>query len=274
MPWGRARVCVSLQGEGTWCRYLELPRLSGRELDVAVPALAHKDIPVPLEEVVLHHVVVPALSGGDKTMAIFLVGARHTLVASVRKLLDSCGLDVQRLDITPLALTRELYRNHTLPPQQVSALVHIGFRDSQVVVVRDGCPYYVRHFWPAARDFVEGIRKEYGTSWAEAQDFLRGAQANADLPVLDPMVSRWIGEAQRTVRHGNALFLDRKLEGVSQVYLSGGVSGLPGLHMRLERALGVSTVLDSWERLNPGPGQVETVPAQIYKTAIGLALND
>src|ERR1700687_1351368 len=54
------QIRTSVPGE--FFRYLELPAMSAKELEVAVPFEAQKHIPFPLEEVTLNYIAVPQLS--------------------------------------------------------------------------------------------------------------------------------------------------------------------------------------------------------------------
>jgi type IV pilus assembly protein PilM len=268
-------VTTAIHGEGTWCRYLELPAMSARELETAVPTIARKELPFPAESASISYVPLPdGVGRRSEKSAVFLVAARKEAVKRVKDLVESCGLEVARLDVTPLALVREFARNHP-PGDRFQVLLHVGFRQSQLIVLRGRAPYYVREFSPAGRHFVYGFQMGEQIDWEAALALFRGSDATSRTVSVEPFLQRWIDEVRRTLAS-----FRRQVPGaeVERVHLSGGCAVWRGLDARLAEELACPVTVDGWDRLKcvlpGGDGRCGDLAPSRFKAVVGMALED
>lgn len=264
-------VNTAIQGEGTLCRYLELPPLSPKEMEVAVPSQAMKFIPFPKGEMKISYFQVPPLSPGEKKNTIFFVAAQQSAVQELAQLLEGCGLEVQRVEIPILALVREYARNYEMPPDQFVALVNVGFRLTEIVVLREGYPYFAREFLLAGRDFTYAFQMSGQSSWEEAERHKLSYDTVLRDVAIEPALTRWMDEVKKTIVSFSGSFPGQAIA-VQQVVLSGGTANWKNLSQRLSEHLELPVLASSWNRVKPREKTPDADKSCTYKVAVGLAL--
>jgi type IV pilus assembly protein PilM len=262
----------ALQGNDIYCQYLELPKLSNRELETAVPAMARKHVPIPLDSVSLNWLPVPPIGGETNKSAVFILAARKEAIQRVQARIKACGMEAQRLDVVPLALVRQHVRNHE-PPREPIALVHSGYDLTTVVVVRERYPYYVRDVATGGRSLTYAWQMGAQNTWGEAEQARRGQDVSEETEgYTEPFLRRWLDEVSRTIDHFHHKHAASQAR-IQQVVLSGGMTAQPGLVSRLSAQLRLPVVRDAWDRLRP-EGAMQTADAGLFKIAVGLALEE
>lgn len=264
------RVITGVGGHGTFLQYLEFPPLSNKELDVSVPFEIQKRIPLSLEDITINYVTVPQLSPGKKKSAVLAVAALKREVTLLKSILENSGIVAERVEIPALALAREFTRNHEIPRESFAPLIHIGFRSSQIVIVRNGYPYYARELPIAGRDFTYAFQMGRQSGWSEAEQYKRSYNIANEESAIEPFLSRLAGEIKKSLE-----FFSREFEvsacSMPQIFLSGGTALLTGLDKYLSKNTGAlwrTVQVDKWDRLRPQ----EKCEAVLYKVAVGLAL--
>lgn len=269
-PGFNRQVMTSVPGE--FFRYLELPVMSAKELEVGVPFEAQKHIPFPLEEVTLNYLSVPQLIQDKKKSAVFFVAAHKEGVKALTTLLEDCGLNVERVEVPTLALSREFTRNHLKSSNEFLALVHLGFGSSRVIVIQNGYPYYTRKISLAGRDFTYGFQMSHQWSWQEAEKHKLSYDVSRREVALEPFLDRLSEEIKKSLDFFAKEFQTKEGK-VSKVFLSGGTALMGGLGPYLSERLGLAVAVDSWNELQPNREQ-KKLEAAPYKIAMGLAFGN
>ncbi|MEQ8189044.1 MAG: pilus assembly protein PilM, partial [Candidatus Eremiobacterota bacterium] len=163
-------VNTAIQGEGTICQYIDLPKLTKKEMDVAVPSQAVKYISFPLDTVNLSYITVPPIKKEENKTGIFFVAAQKKSVEDMKNMLEQCGLQIDSMETPVMSLVREWARNHGRNDNYY-ALVHTGFRLTQVIILKDRYPYYCREFSIAGRDFTYAMQMGEQISWEDAEGY-------------------------------------------------------------------------------------------------------
>lgn len=264
-------VCTAVAAEGTVCRYVEMPPLAPRELETAVPSIARKHVPFPMDSVVLTYVAVPQLSVGEKKTGVFFVAVKRHEVDRLTSLVNQCGLEAKRIGVAPLALARELARNHELPRDRFSVLLHVAYRVTTFIALREQYPYYVREFAPAGRSFTYAFQMGNQSTWEAAEQLKRNYDvAERDIS-LEPFLLRWLDEVKRTIQYFSEQF-GRSASEIQRIYLSGGGGGLKGLATRLQETVMTEVVVDEFNRIRLDGEKLRPGEAGQYKLAVGMAL--
>jgi len=264
-------VDTAIEGEGIIYRYQEIPQLSKKEMDIAVPSRAIKYIPFPLDQVNISYMPVPPLNSDEKTNAVFWVAARKELVDKISDSARKWGLQIAQLETPPLALTREFARNHPhLPKENFYALLNVGYGWTQIVVVRNGYPYFAREIPIAGKDFTYAFQMGTQSTWAQAEKYKLGYDVRKRESQVESFLLRWLGEVRKSVFYFTDQISEEKLE-IKQIYLSGGSAPWEGLSQRLSEFLSLPVEVDSWDQLT---NESEKSTAYLFKTAIGLAFRD
>lgn len=247
------QVVTSVPGE--FFRYLELPAMSAKELEVAVPFEAQKHIPFSLEEITLNYLSVPQLTRHKKKSAVFFVAAHKKAVNTLTKLCEDCGLEVLRVEVPTLALSREFLRSHATLSNEFLALAHLGFSSSRVVVIQSGYPYYTRKIALGGRDFTYGFQMSNQWSWQEAEKYKLAYDVSERQVALEPFLNQLTEELKKSLDFFSKEFQIQEGK-ISKMFLSGGTALIKGLGPYLSERLGLAVAVD------------EAAP---YKIAIGLA---
>jgi type IV pilus assembly protein PilM len=269
----KSSVKTAVQGEDTICRYLELPPLSRKELEVAIPSQAMKFIPFPMNSVSLSWTSVPPVNPADKKNAIFFVAAQKKTVEEITGYLKTCGFDISRIETPVLPLVREFSRNCNYPRDAFQVLIQAGDRFTNLVVLRDHFPYYAREFSLAGRDFTYALQMGSQCSWNEAEEAKRSCDAGGSEVSLEPFLLRWMAEVKKSIDFFKSQFseISPRLDGV---FLSGGSAYLKNLDRRLSAHLELPVQVSAWNRLEGDQKDADRAGAAALKVAVGLALED
>jgi Tfp pilus assembly PilM family ATPase len=131
----RKKAVVSLGGQRSLVRIINLPSVSARLLDETIQRAARRELPLPLDELYLSYQVL-----GDRNAArlqVFILGVPREALDSCVVGLRDVGVRLQTMDLKPLALVRAV----NLPDV---VLANLETQTESVVLVRDFVPYIVR----------------------------------------------------------------------------------------------------------------------------------
>lgn len=270
--WNKS-VNTAVQGAGTICGYLELPKLTDKELRTAVPSKLAKQLPFPIDEVVLSYIPIPPLDPGTAGVsAILYVVVQKKVVEQRTAMLKAIGLEAKSLQIPALALARAYDRNHDAPKDQLVALIQVGYQFSQLVLVRQGFPYYHRQFASAGADATYAVQMASQSDWKTAEQSKRTYTLDGTEVAIEPFIIKWSGEVKRSIDSFQA-----RQSGsvpVSRAVLVGGGAAWPGLARRLSDIVGLPVDVEEWARLKVEPAALKNADAASFSLAVGLALGD
>lgn len=141
---------------------IETPEVPAQELRDAVRWGIHESLDFPIEDAAVDSFPMPdSASRGGKQ--IFAVAAQRSRVEPLIKDLAACGMSVSCVDIAHLALRNLAARG--VYAGQATALLALGARQSQLVVVKDGSLFLVRPIGFSGRVLArQGTEKEIAVS--------------------------------------------------------------------------------------------------------------
>jgi type IV pilus assembly protein PilM len=265
-PYWSKKASVSTTDQGLTAAYLELPKLEPRQLKVAIPSAVAREIPQGLKDVEISHLVVPALHP-EKTGVFYLAMPKAAGLQRVG-LLSHLGYEVTRHEPGLLALIRGLARNGSVADGESVVVVDCGFRQTTVLWMNGGHPYFAREFRMAGVDFTYAIQMAEQCDWANAEQLKRSYDLREDHFELEPFVLRWMEELKRSIA-----FASRKLGGLQpqRLLLTGGTSLWTGLPERVEAALNIPVTRHSWKQMKPADkNAADQHSIVLYDTALGL----
>ena len=262
---GKSKVHLSLHAPTTASGYLELPKLSADQLQVAIPSAVAREIPHPLQEVNLFTLPVPALTDVN-VQGVFFVAIPKTVQEGQSQAFSQAGLEVSSGEPGLLACLRGLTRNLILAPEQVTALVVCGYQRTSVVLLKGPHPYFCREFRLAGSDFTYAFQMGDQVDWPEAERRKRAYDVGEKDFKVESFVQRWLGDVQRSLA-----FASQKHSQLTpgKLILSGGTALWKGLTNRLSEFLSLPVTRHEWDRLklssSTGPSEIS-----LYDEAIGL----
>jgi type IV pilus assembly protein PilM len=131
----RKKVTVSVGGQRSLVRVLDLPSVPQRMLEDTVRRAARRELPLSLEELYLSWQVVSGQN--DSRMQVFVLGVPRGVVDGCMTGLQSAGVRPKVMDLKPLALVRAVNLPDVL-------LVDLEEKTESVALVRGFVPYVVR----------------------------------------------------------------------------------------------------------------------------------
>ena len=261
-------VATALEGAGVISQYMELPPLNKSEIEVAVSSKVIKIIPFPISQVKISFFQVPPLTKTEKVTSVFWIAARKDNIDKIVKLLKGCGVTPASLETPVLPLAREFAFNHRMPKDQFYALVNVGFRWTQVVIVREGFPYFSREIPIAGKTFTYAFQMGTQSAWGEAEKYKLNYDTQGREPQIESFLQRWLDEVQKSLGFF-ANQLNQENTKIEQVFLSVGGAEWPGLEKRLSDYLKIPVAVDSWEQITD---RTQKKHPGDFKVAVGLAL--
>jgi hypothetical protein len=183
----RARVAI---GEtGTAFRDFRLPAIPAGELSSAVLFEGRRQVPMEAADVYFAWHAVRDRTG----YAVHLVAARRTMIDAVVDAVGAAGLQVERMDLKPLALARGMAATDGL-------LLEWGAADATLVLMVRGRPRFFRTFLlDAPPDDDEGQLDELAFAVNTLIKFMRGAASDV---VIGPSTPLYLGGRFAFVENG------------------------------------------------------------------------
>ena len=264
---------------------MELPGLSAKELESAVPFEARSYIPVPLSEVVLDWLIIPEeglvapaapTPTGKGKVTILLIAVPKEVVSKYQRIAAAANLELAALESESFSLARSLVG----PDLGTIMIVDMGARSTNLTIISRGfilmshsadmsgkeITKVVGHSLNVAPSRAEELKKTAGVSAASAEKGL--AQ------VIAPFIDKLVSEVEKM----ESLLNKKTSKRVEKIILTGGAANLPGLTEYLSRRLGVEVIIGS------SLGRVKFDPAleQIFRrelspslaVAVGLAMRE
>ena len=265
--WGQAglrrrTVAVGLASQRVTVRQIDLPDMPEAELADAVRLQAQDQLPIPVDEALLDHVVVGRYPAGNdrQNVRVLLVAAEREMVDRLLTAVTAAKLRPALVDLDAFALVRSLsnspspatsawrqtrWRHGAGAGDQVELVVDIGAMVTKIVVHRAGTPLFVRMVGLGGDAATRQLQTVLDLSWAEAEKakldasaaLAGGAELDPDderARVLSSAVQRVITEVRDSLDFFHSQHDDVE---VRRVVLSGGASLAPDLIGRLHDAL-------------------------------------
>jgi type IV pilus assembly protein PilM len=239
-------------------RLLSFPFADERRIAQAVEFEAEGQFPVPVEELMHGHVVVPGSGSGGRAL---VAAARRDKVEPLQALLERAGVDLKVVTSGAVAMAQIAARplptptsphvaEHGLEP--VALVVDLGHGSTQLVAIGPKGPRAIRSTRRGGRHITAAIAKAYGMTAAEAEE---AKHRDAFLPHNGlPAMSEEQLDAGRVVARALEPILREiaqtrmwlratyKLE-VVQLLLAGGGAALQGLPAYLGEQAGLPVEL-------------------------------
>lgn len=288
--WKRANlrertVAVGLASQRVTVRQIDLPDLPDADLRDAVRLQAQDQLPIPIDEALLDHVVVERYAVGDdrKNVRVLLVAAEQEMVERLLSAVTAAKLRPAVVDLDAFALIRSLARSPA-ETDQVEIIVDVGAAVTKIAVHRGGSPLFVRMVRLGGDSATRALQEVLDLGWEEAEAakleasgaMAGGAELDAEderARVLNDGVQRVITEVRRSLDFFHAQHAD---VAVKRALLSGGASLAPPLADRLEAVLELpvehGAPLEGLDVAGAAQGGDSTSGDPVLAVAVGLAL--
>lgn len=226
-------VNIGVGNQRVVVRELELPWMPLAHIRASLPFQVQDLIPMPVEEALLDYYPTGERDGASGRMVQgMLVAATRDTVRANLMAVESAGLRPRMVDLNPFALLRALACDAYA--EQTVALVDIGARITQVVVVAHGVPRFVRMLPSGGQNVTDAVAAALNIAASEAEDVKRvagiGYPLTADLAPAGEAISTVVRPLMEAVRNTFVYYASNNPgAGIETAVLTGGGAQLPGL---------------------------------------------
>ena len=240
------KVAVGLASPRVTVRQLDLPELADAELGDAVRLQAEDQLPIPVEQALLDHLVIERYPVGEgrRNVRLLLVAADQEMVDRLLAAITAAKLRPVVVDLDAFALIRSL-AGGSASGDEVELVVDVGAAVTKIAVHRGGNPLFVRMVALGGQVTTRALQEALDLDWEGAEAAkLRASTAMAAGVDLDPdderarMLHDGVQRVLREVRRSFDFFRGQHEDvPVHRVILCGGASAVPALAEQLASAL-------------------------------------
>ncbi|MDB5182141.1 MAG: Pilus assembly protein PilM [Candidatus Saccharibacteria bacterium] len=266
------RTVVAIPSYRTFSRLINLPPLSGHELQEAVELEAEQYIPMPLEEMYLDYNIIKK---DAEKMDLFAIAVPKKIVDSHLQLMQILGLEAVGVSTTIDAAGQLFLQD----PQSDTPAVLIDFGSlSADISIYDHNLLVSGTVSGGGEVFTNRIREKLGVTQAEAHIIktkygLSASKKQKEISeALEPVLSQLAQEIRRMIRYYEERYgSERK---INQVITLGGGANMPGLSDYLTNSLRLAVrASDPWEYCDfHGLQPPVKADKPMYATVMGLSL--
>jgi type IV pilus assembly protein PilM len=244
---GGKEVVVGVGNQRVLVRELDMPALPPAQLRAALPFQVEGLLPVATSDALLDFYPISQSTGseGPQLHGLLVAATAETVLANTRAV-EQAGLRPTMVDLNAFAVARVQSRSGFA--SGVVAFVDIGARVTNVSIVVDGHPRFVRILPSGGHDVTEALSSTLDIPPQEAEQMKReigiGLATAAEDLTAKQLVSEVTTGLVDAVRNTLVYYASSNPGGaVQQIVLSGGGAFLPGLGQYLASAARVQVVM-------------------------------
>ena len=265
---------INVSGQDVIVRRLTVPKQKKKEeLDESILWKIREELNVDPADVTWGYFIL-----GDSATAgsidIFLAAAKLEVIYGLLDLVRAAGLEPFAINVDPVALYNVLKYNGYLEEDKTIGLVHIGYENTVLVIIKDGKILLSREMHVSTKTYVESISRFLDLPREVAEEVMyKGpgdkVEEEAFRDTIESLNDRFVGNLER-----NFQGILPEGESIDKWILSGGGAYITGLPEYIkEKFEGEVEILDPFRELDYEAEQgVGDMPA-IYSVAIGLAIS-
>lgn len=278
---------------------LNLHNIKKEDIDSAVQWEAKKVVPLNLEEMILDWKIIDEQGGGvitenantnneysseqvkkiedknKKNIKILLTGAPKMLVKKYIDIFKQTELRLVSLETETFSLIRSLVG----PDPSVIAIVDLGAVNTDIAIVENGLPMFVRSLDAGGIMVTKAISDSLNVNFKRSEQFkfdLGAANGHADtsLPkIIEDAIANIINE----IKYSLNLFQQENNKKIEKIILSGGGAHLANISDYLSKTMDMNVIIGNpWSRV-AYPLDLKMVLDEIgpqMAVAVGLALRE
>ncbi len=265
---------ASLPESKSFIRVIQIPVMSEKEAENAVPFEAESFIPLPLDQVYLDWQV---LGYKHDKMDVLIIAAPREYVDSFVSILENSGLKPAALEVESQSLHRALIETDTTGS---TLLMDLDAYRTSLIMIEEGNLQFTSSIPIAGNTITEAIARALGVASAKAESIKRevGIANTAEYPNIKTTLLPVLNNLSDEIKNILKFYASHSDKQVNRVMLAGGSAKLKNLAEYLQPELadmpGLQVTLANPYANITGDGvfPIEQFEALSYTTAIGLAL--
>ncbi len=272
-------VVASVSGKGTLIRYIELPRMSLRDLKKAFLIEADKYFPFPKETIYTDCHILDE-RGSEKKMAVLAAGVKKDVVDPRVKLCKDAGIELDGVGLATVGVANVF---EAFPPKIFSkeqkdsalkgvAVIDIGEAGTNLMVLARGLPKFSRDIYIGTGEIIKRIANTTGVPYAQARASLFARETKPDAVVR--MTDAVLGDLATELALSFDYFVTEKNITIHGIALVGEGAMLKGAESFFAGKFDIPIIM--WDPLAEIPLASGVAPladtGRKYVTALGMAL--
>jgi len=265
-------VAVGVSGQSSFARFIKLPPVEPRKIPEIVKFEAIQQIPFPLDEVEWSYQLFQDPNSPDVEVGIFAM--RKDLVSQHIKMFTDVGLNVQAVQMNPLAVYNAMYHDDRL--KGTTMIIDLGAENTDLIIA-EGEAIWLRSIPIGGNNFTETLVKAFKLKFPKAEELKRNASTSKYgrqiLQAMKPVFNDLVAEIQRSIGFYASVHRDSR---ITRVLALGGTFRLPGLQKYVQQNLQID--VQRIDRLGAGAPADARAATQFHEnilssvSAYGLAI--
>jgi type IV pilus assembly protein PilM len=253
---------------------MQFPLLTDSERASAVKWEAEEYIPIPIKDAIIEHQIIDRMeTANPPQVLVLLIAVLRNLVENYIKICSKAGLTVVGVETELISMIRSL-----APEGKSAMLVDFGAHSTDVAITRNNQLYFSRSVPTAGDAFTRAVAQSLGVTIQQAEEYKRTYGLSEDQlegkvgRSIEPILKVVAMEIKKAIHYYQ---LNIKGETPTQVIVSGGTAGLPGVTPILTNLLGLEVVVGTpFGKIKVDPESARGLAsyAPLYSVAAGLAM--
>lgn len=259
-----SKCILGLPAENTFVRHVKIARTDPKSIEAAVLRAAQRELPYPVDEAVIRHVVAGEVysSDGESKLEVIIVAIPMSTMDAYLSMTARTGLDVAGVNIEPMAIVECFSKLLSDEGDAETPVLYIdlGSTSTQVVIAHGPSVVFARNMPRGGSQVDQALAEALDVPLDSARslrlnpELMETVDGQNPQDVLARCVNPWLaameGEIDRCMTYYSTVF--RSSHGVQRVIFTGGGAQDKMLCQGIARAL--------------------KLPAQIGDPLVGLSL--
>lgn len=269
------RVVMSVPFFSSFLTVMDMPKVSNKEIEKAIPFQARSYIPVPISEVVLDWLLIPELERKNDTVdsskvknvfsnpqnngngngvvsiiqdpirkekiSVLLVAVPKEIISKYQRIAKSLGLKLVGLETESFSLARSLIGDYI----GTVMLVDFGAINTSLTLIDRGYIFMSHSADISGKEITRAIARSMNVQSQRAEDLKKtsGVSSVGYEKGLTQIISPFVEKLVNGIERMNSLFMRKEGRKIERIVLTGGSSNMPGLCEYLSKSLGVEVVV-------------------------------
>ncbi|MCA1810268.1 MAG: type IV pilus assembly protein PilM [Lentisphaerae bacterium] len=192
-----APVVMSVTGQSAFLRLVKLPPVKRNKLHQTILYEAQQNVPFPINEVVWDYQL---MGDSQNELNVMLVAIKSEIVASLTDCVEAVGLEVELVDVAPMALYNTVRYNY-VDVEGCILVIDIGAKSTNLVFVEEG-RFFSRNLpiMGTGNIITQQLMKEFNLSFKDAEELKRTHASVAFGGAYEDYADKVISRVSKTVR--------------------------------------------------------------------------
>lgn len=239
-------ICLGVDGPNTMTKRLKVPAGTKDEIEDNVLWESEQYIPFGADDSEVDFQVIDVKDEED-VADVIVAAVRIDMAENYMQLIKEAGLIPRVVDLNVFAMTNifeSVYsEDMEIYNEEGYILIDCGAQTTTVIVYKDGAPLLSKEIPLGGVLITEGIQRQMGLSYEEAEDIKTHGDNSGNLPeeiipIIEEEISKIIEELKKVL---NFYIAAGSSEQIQHCFLTGGGCRLPGLIEAVQEAVDCET---------------------------------